>query len=203
MVTLRQIANDSLFLDLKLSAKALVWVVFGCLCVNFAWAPWPLSWNPLSNFLFLRSGGPLLFANHISSEVAIMGVVAYVALKSERKTRTLLVGLSVVSIHELMLEADPILNVAHPLADWKYIIWMSVLLIGALLIATKAQRIKLGKVAVVYSLYVLIWTIIVLAFSLNTHTIIGFTPGPAFFDWRSNALEIFSWLTAMGAWCLS
>lgn len=176
--------------------------MFGCLCVNFAWGPWPVSWNLLWDFLFTRSGGPLLYANHLSSEFAIMGAAAYSALKAGRKTRTLLVVLSIVSIHELILETDVVLDVAHPVSDWKYIVWMSVLLVGALIIATKSQRIKLGKVAFVYSLYVLVWTIIVVTFGLNTHTIIGFTPGPAFLDWHSNALEVFSWMTAMGSWFL-
>ncbi len=170
------------------------------LWINFLWQPWPLSWNPLFDFLFTRSGGPLLYANHVSSEIALLIPTTYFGLKT-KSPKLIIVILSTCSIHELVIALNNFATGYYEF-DAKYLGELAVFLAIALILASRPQRSTLGKVLVVTMILQALWTMAIYNFGLNTLTIIGFSRGPAFFDWRENLIEIASWILPSSVWFL-
>ena len=188
------------------------WGTVALLWLNFLWQPWPVSANPIQDFLFMRSGGPLLYANHVSSEVAIMGVITYCMIKDKAHApRIFLVVASFIPLHEIIL----------PLVDFpistlsgvgngfyftgsagalKYLAELSILLIIGILIATHAERKRIAKSALVITAYTVVWVATLVAFNVGRITINGFVPGPDFFNPFPNAFEVGGWIVAALTW---
>src|SRR5574340_563753 len=70
---------------------------------NFSFAAWSI--NPIYDFLFARTAGWILPANHVSSCFLVVGITAWFAFRDYRHAlRWLFVIFSSVSIHEILLD---------------------------------------------------------------------------------------------------
>ena len=182
--------------------KLTFWVLFAFLWVNFLYGAWP-PMKPIFWPLFLRSGGPFLYANHVSSEIAIMGVASWFAVRHRpRAISWVLVVLSTASIHEIFVAVDNLLigTDYFNVESEKYMIYVSILLLIGLIFATKRQRKTLTEVTLIIVLFELFWNVCIIGFHLDTQTINGFVMGSAFWDWRENALEVLSWVLPSVWW---
>ena len=200
---------------------ALFYGSFGALIllwINFLYEPWPIFSNPIKDFLFMRSGGPLLYANHVSSTIAILAVTTYFVIKQPRQvTRTMIVILSTVSLHEIIL--DTVMGPVTQWAGWnenyaaniqglssffsmnfRWAFWLALILVLGLALSNKWQRRKLGKIGLFILGYVLIWFVYLVVSHHSPWTIIEFKPGPMFLDPIDNSIEVFSWILPMGLW---
>jgi hypothetical protein len=182
--------------------NSLAWAIIAGLWVNFLWAPWPVSWNLAWDFLFTRTGGPLLYANHVSSAVVILGVVTYFGLKNREHIASMsMIILSTVAIHEFILEIVT-LPVTHFFffLNLRWIFWLSLVLGSALILSDRQGKIRMGKIALVVFVYMVVWDLIIWTTGLDYRTVVVFAPGPAFFNPWDNIIEIVSWILPMSMW---
>lgn len=179
--------------------------VFGLLWINFLYNPWPWSWNPLYWLIFLRTGGPLLYANHVSSVVAVLSVASYFAIKNPKNAaQWILVVLSTGSCHEMIGITETVLatsTVALQPITHLYWIDLGFVLALALIVSTRKQKRMMAEIALVCAVFNAAWLGVILGLHVPTLTVKGFVPGPQFFDWRENSLEVASW-TVPSAWWL-
>lgn len=174
--------------------------------INFLWAPWPWSWNPIHWLIFLRTGGPLLYANHVSSAVAVLSVATYFVIKNPKHgAQWILVVFSTGSSHEMIGITETVMVAGtRALGPISNLYWVDLgfVLILALIVASKAQRRMIAEVALVCAVFNAAWLATILIFNIPTLTVNGFIPGPAFFDWRENSLEVASWIVPSAWWIL-
>lgn len=186
--------------------------IFGILAflwIDFLYRPWPVFSNPVSDFLFTRSGGPLLYANHVSSEVALLITTTFFCVKY-RSAKVVIVILSTASIHEYFVQIYDFirgfqigqsgLGQSYLLASTKYYFELGVLLAIAIFLATSAERVTLVYVTLVMAGFIFVWDFSTVMFHLTGNTINGFIPGPAFYNWKNNLLEICSWIAPCTIW---
>lgn len=190
--------------------------VFLFFWVDFLWSPWgsPNPWNPISDFLFERTGGQILYANHVVSALAVMLVTTYFILKNpfSKAGKTIFVIFSTVSVHELLLNG--ILNAFgfsflpayretasfFYVLDLRWFFWLSLFLVFGLLFATKEQRTKLYRVTIVCAVYMFGWLTYLAVSHHSPWTLYHFSPAPMFLDPIDNSLEVFSWLLPLLVW---
>lgn len=185
------------------------------LLINFLYQQWPLTWNPVFDFLFTRTGGPVFYDNHIASALAIMAVTIWFVRKSPHDAfRVTVVIFATVSIHELILDV-----MMGPLTRWqalngwigdyspgffvlnvRWAFWLSLFLVGGLLLANRKQRRTLGMIAAVVTIYVLCWLVFLALTGHSPWTTDAYAPGPMFFDPIDNAIEIAGWMIPLSVW---
>lgn len=172
------------------------------LWVNFLYNPQPyLSLNPIFDFLIVRSGGPILYANHVTSCIALLGVTTYFVIKEPKHlAKWCIVIFATASIHEMILDTIFVPLVGYGLFSFRWEFWLSLVLILALWLSNREQKKRLGYIAIVCTIYSAIWVSLVIAFHIDMRTIVIFKPGPAYYDYTENALEVFSWLIPISMW---
>jgi hypothetical protein len=178
------------------------WALIALLAFNYAWAPWPLTSNLFYDFLTTRTGGPLLYANHVSTTLMIVFVAAVACYRAGNEAyKQIWVVLSVVSIHELLLGYImlPITNFYWVL-NLRWVFWLSIILVGGWYFASKSERHRIKRVFVIIFLYMVLWESFLFATHIDYRTIIEFAPGPAFSNPIDNALEIGSWYVPYAYW---
>jgi len=157
----------------------------------------------------MRSGGPLLYGNHIISEVAIMGIVTWRMTKdSKHAFKWLALGWTIVPIHEFILyTTDYILSYPHgdfyfngSLGADKYLIELAAILIVGILVAKRKEKKRIALVAGIFTLYAIIWVSVLIGFDIGRITIEGFAHGPDFFNPIPNAFEVGSWILVSSLW---
>jgi hypothetical protein len=180
-------------------------ILFG-MGINFAIANW--SWNPIEDLLYVRTAGPILPANHVSSAFAIILVAGYFVLKDlDHAWKWVFLIFSTVSIHEFTLDIlnIPTMYAAHTLSytfTFRWEFWLAFFLVPAVLIANKEQRKILLFIAVFCAVYIGGWIIIAEAFNIDTYTILAFAAGPAAYDFLPNFFEVSSWVIPASFWLL-
>jgi hypothetical protein len=175
------------------------------LIINFAFAPW--SWNPIEDLLYVRSDGFILPANHISSAVAVAGTAMVFMLRDTSKAaKMMFVIFSTASIHEFILDGLNVLSNSVSLGTLSYVLnfrwffWLSFFLIPALVVADGAQRKTMLRIAVFCFAYMFGWYLVALYFHINTYTILGYAPGPAYHDFLPNFFEVSAWVIPASFW---
>ena len=155
----------------------------------------------------------MLYANHLTSTVCIIATTTYFMVKNTKSpTKTMLVIFATIPIHELILDGimGGITNWAGFNEVWasstffvpnfRWVFWLSLFLISGVALATTKQRIIMAKITALIAVYVSVWFLYLALSGHSPWTIIGYKPGPMFFDPIDNSIEIFSWLLPMSAW---
>ena len=197
-------------------ANYLVVGIFLFFWIDFLWNPWgsPNILNPIDDFLYLRTGGQILYANHLVSAIGVMLVTTYFILKNpfSRAGKIVFVIFSTVSIHEILLNL--VLNTFgftfipayydggqfFKVLDLRWFFWLSLFLVLGSLFATKEQRKKLVRITLVIVLYMFGWLFYLAISHHSPWTLYQFTPAPMFHDPIDNSLEVFSWLIPLSIW---
>ena len=177
--------------------------------INFAVYPWPrIDPNPMWDVLFLRTGGPILYANHVASGLAIVSVTSYQMARHRKEAyKWVFLVFSAVSIHEMALSVTsyPIyfqqyFHIINNPLTFRWFFWLSLVLVGAIYLANKEQRIRMFKIAIVCIVFDLLWVAAIFALNFDPVTIIQYSPGPAFLDPLPNFLEVCSWVLVAAMW---
>jgi hypothetical protein len=165
------------------------------LWMNFLYAPWPsININPLWDILFLRTGGPLFYANHVSSCVAILGVTTYFAVKEPKHVlKWMFVIFTTASLHEFLLDL------------WGAFLpggyfWISFVLVGGLLLANREQRMRMVYIALFFYIYMAMWVLSINVFHYSYLSIVQYAPGPALLSVPENIIEVVSWTVPLLLW---
>ena len=191
-----------------LLANILSFAVLGVLIINFLWGPWPaVSSNPIWDILFVRSGGPFLYANHVSVELAVCLIAGYFMIKNPKQAwKWIIVIFATASIHEMILSvvsypvSTSILYLIYSPFTYRWIAWLSVTLVIAILLSNKWQRKKLWQIAVIVTVIEVIWIFAIVLVPFNPRSIIEYQPGPALLSFPENFFEVVSWLVPLFWW---
>lgn len=189
----------------RTSVNSLCIGVMAALVVNFSYAPW--SWNPIEDLLYVRTQGFLLPANHISSALAVAIPAFVFAMREPDKAyRWMFVIFSTASIHEYILDAMDV-AVGFVSQDWlsyaltlRWFFWLAVFLVPGVILATKRQRGTMALIAAFCFVYITAWLLIAGYFQINTYTILGYAPGPAYYSFVPNFFEVSSWVIPASFW---
>ena len=172
---------------------------------NFAYAPW--SWNPIEDLLYVRSAGYILAANHISSAIPLAATALILAINDSKKAyKVMFVIFSTASIHEYTLDGFNLLTGFVRIGWLSYVLtfrwffWLGFFLVPGVILATKRQRKVLLYMAVFDLVYIAAWYFIALYFGINTYTIQGYAPGPAYHDFIPNFFEVTGWVIPTSFW---
>ena len=149
-----------------------------------------------------------MFGNHVSSEVAIMSVATYFMVKNYRQpARYFGLSLCVIAIHEFGVLIENVFYGWSLLGqNYKYYGELGAILFIGMFAATRGEKIRLVKVAIVVGAFEVFWALSLVALHINPFTdptISGFDPGPAFYNIPENSLEVGSWIVASLAWLLA
>lgn len=199
----------ALFLRGRSVLSAGAWLGTLALWANFLWAPWPFPASPL----FIRTGGPEFFGNHLISVVAIMSVVTWrMSREAGTAYRALLVTMTLVTVHEWMLPlaqaavllpsvALPRIVVAITVYNpAKYIVALGLVFVSGFQLATQGERHRIAQTILVMLAFTLAWQATLWYGPFGNLTMDGYSPGPAFWSPVPNLFEIGSSVLASLMW---
>ena len=172
---------------------------------DFSFAPW--SWNPIDNLLYVRSNGFILPANHVSSALSVAIPALFFGLKEfDNAYKWMFVIFSTASIHEYVLDAMDVV-VGFVSQNWlsyaltlRWFFWLAVFLIPGIILATKRQRQTMVFIVIFDFIYITAWLFVAGYYHIDTYTIMGYAPGPAYRDLIPNLFEVTSWVIPASFW---
>lgn len=192
----------------NLFANIIAFCLIGVLIINFIYGPWPsVSWNPLWDVLYVRSGGPLLYANHVSVELAMCFIAGYFMLRNRKDAwKWMVVIFSTASLHELILSVvsypvtQSVLYLIFNPLTYRWIFWLALTLGISLVVSDSWQRKKLWQITILVACIEIIWVIAIVVIPFNPRSIIQYGPGPALLSFPENFFEVASWLIPLAWW---
>lgn len=182
--------------------------LLGVLFINFSYGPWPsVSLNPLWDILFVRSGGPFLYANHVSVELFVCIISGYFMVKNPKTAwKWMVVIFSTASIHEMILSvvsypvSTSVLYLIFNPFTYRWLFWLAVTLIFSLILSTQWQRKKLWQIALIVTIIESVWVLAIVLVPFNPRSIIEYGPGPAILSFPENFFEVVSWIVPLAWW---
>jgi len=170
--------------------------------LNGLWADW--TWNPVWDFLFARSYGPLFPAVHASSVLAVCLTAFCLACRVRSLSKGVVLSFTVATFRDYSCAFGYVIlyGMMPTRSDigelgWFYFAADLAILILALTVANRDQIKRIGaSVAVAASYYLAIYLV-----GLNGSTLInGVGPSPLFYSPAQNAIEVFGWILPCIPW---
>lgn len=181
------------------------YALVGIFIVNFAIADWNL--NLVHDIFFSAIRGPLLYENQPIPALYLMCLVVFLIIKLKYHPFSAMVLIfATVSLHEFLLTGFSILaygtKVTPMLLSPSYALWLGAFLILALVRSNKKEKLIILQATILMFAVFSIITSYEILFNWKPIIVIGFSPGPDYYNIYARAVTLIGWIIPSSVWWL-